>query len=431
MRTHLLIVALILLIALFSAPSACPQESPPEDDAAPTAAEMPPEEEAAPAPSETTSEEEAAPAPSETTSEEEAAPEPVEMTPEDKADAEIGKRADEEVKKNFKLIEDSPDAPRIAAIIERLRPVTEKPHQTYQVAILDSPALNSFAIPGGYLYYTQGLLNAVESDDELAAVTAHEMAHITLSHSRRLMSKDERYQKILGPLVLLSILTDSKAVDPGKIALIGAHIVQDALNHYGREAEQESDRAAVVYLKQSEQYLPVAMLTVLEGLARLESGRPQVEMGVFQTHPASRQRVQAVQAQLEELGIPIERRRVTRSLVAEAGPVTQSGAEIGELRLNGRTVFRPATELDGLSPAARAERSAELLNPLLLANLDLLEVGMIDEEGQTSFEARGETILTITEADASFHESTVDDLADDAMRAIRLGFHEERIRRAY
>ena len=337
----------------------------------------------------------------------------------------------QEVKKQVKLIEDSPDALRIAAMGERLRPFTEKPHQTYQVSILDSDALNSFAIPGGYLYYTRGQLNAVESDDELAAVTAHEMAHVSLSHSRRLMSKDERYQKILGPLVLISILSDSKAIDPGKIALIGAHIVQDALNHYGREAELEADHAAVLYLEQSERYYPVGMLTVLEGLARLEGGRPQVEMGVFQTHPESRERVQAVLAQLEELGIPIERRRVTRSLVAEAGPVTQGDAEIGELRLNGRAVFRPATELDGLSPVARAERSAELLNSLLLANLDLLEVGLMEAEGQTSVEARGETILTITEADASFHESTVDKLAEDALRAIRLGFHEERIQRTY
>jgi hypothetical protein len=401
MRTHLLAVASILLIALFSAPSACPQDSPGEGNAAPAPAETSPEQEAAPA--------------------------PVEMSPEDKADAEIGKRADEEVKKSFKLIEDSPDAPRIAAIIEHLRPLTEKPHQTYQVSIIDSDALNSFAIPGGYLYYTRGLLKAVESDDELAAVTAHEMAHVALSHSRRLMSKDERYQKILGPLVL----SDSKAIDPGKIALIGAHIVQDALNHYGREAERESDRAAVLYLNHSERYLPVAMLTVLEGLARLEGGRPQVDMGVFQTHPESRQRVEAVLAQLEELGIPVERRRVTRSLVAEAGPVTQGDVEIGELRLNGRAVFRPATELDGMSPVARAERSAELFNSLLLANLDLLEVGLMEGEVQTSFEARGKTILTITEADASFHESTVKALAEDALRAIRLGFHEERIQRAY
>jgi len=207
--------------------------------------------------------------------------------------------------------------------------------------------------------------------------------------------------------------------------------VQDALNHYGREAELEADHAAVLYLKDSERYHPVAVLTVIEGLARLESGRPQVEMGVFQTHPESRKRVEDVLKLLKELGIPIERRRVTQSLVAEAGPVTQDNVEIGELRLNGRAILQPAAELDGLSPVSRAERSAEILNVLLLANLQLLEVGVVEGDHQARLEARGETISTITEADASFHNSTVEALAQEAMSAIRLGFQEERVRRAY
>ena len=357
---------------------------------------------------------------------------PVEPTPEEKADAEIGKRAAEQLAKQFTLIEDSPELPRIAGIVERIRPSTQKPGQTYKVHVIDSPALNSFAVPGGYLYYTTGLLQAVESEDELAAVTAHEMAHICLEHSRRIMSKDERYQKILGPLVLISILSGSEAIDPGKIAMVGAHVAQDALNHYGREAEAEADHHAVLYLEQCEQYHPVAMLTVLEGLAHLEHGRPQVDMGVFQTHPHSRARVDAVLAQLRERGIPSERRRVTESLVAAAGTVPPEEGEIGELTLNGRVVFRPAVELDGVSPPSRATRSAEVLNSLLLANLQLLEIALGEEDdGGVWVGARGDTILTITEADAVFHGATVVDLADQAIEAIRLGFQEERVRRAY
>ncbi len=357
---------------------------------------------------------------------------PVEPSPQEKADAEIGKRAAEQVAKQFSLIEDSPELPRIAGIVESLRSSTQKPGQTYKVHVIDSAALNAFAIPGGYVYYTTGLLQAVESEDELAAITAHEMAHICLDHSRRLMSKDERYQKILGPLVLVSILSGSEAIDPGKIAMIGAHVVQDALNHYGREAELEADHNAVLYLKQCEQYHPVAMLTVLEGLAHLEHGRPQVDMGVFQTHPGSRARVDAVLAQLDELGIPIERRRVTESLVAEAGTVPPEEGETGELRLNGRVVFQPAAELDGVSPVSRAKRSAEVLNSLLLANLQLLEIAVVvEDDGGVWVGARGETILAIAEADASFHGATVVELADRSMEAIRLGFQEERVRRAY
>ncbi|MBE9566533.1 MAG: M48 family metalloprotease, partial [Proteobacteria bacterium] len=114
------------------------------------------------------------PTPDEPTDEPAAEPEPVKMTPEERADAEIGRTAAEAVDEQYEFIEESPDIPRIDAIIQLLRPVTEKPHQTYRVKVIDSNAINAFAIPGGYLYYSQGLLQAVESDDELAAITGHE-----------------------------------------------------------------------------------------------------------------------------------------------------------------------------------------------------------------------------------------------------------------
>ena len=132
------------------------------------------------------------PAPDESTGEPADEPEPVELSPEERADAEIGRTAAEAIEEEYEFIEDSPDIARINAMIQLIRPVTQKPHQTYQVKVIDSNAINAFSIPGGYLYYTQGLLQAVESDDELAAITAHEMVHICLSHARGLMSRDER-----------------------------------------------------------------------------------------------------------------------------------------------------------------------------------------------------------------------------------------------
>lgn len=356
---------------------------------------------------------------------------PPELTPEEKADAELGKAAAEEVEKAYTVVKDSPALAHIEAIVEALRPVTERPHQRYQVAIIESDAINAFALPGGYLYFTQGLLQAVESEDELAAIVAHEMAHVALNHSRRLMSRDERYARVLTPIILASVLTRPQGVDPGKIALVGSLLVQDALSHYGREAELEADRAAVQYLDESGKYHPVAVLTVVEGLTRLEAAQHRPDMGVFQTHPEGRERVASVLARLEELEVPIERRRVTRSLVASAAAVPAGEAEIGELRLNDRVVFQPAVELQGRAPAARAQESAEALNALLLSNLQLLEISRVDQGEAVAFVARGETLLTITPADAEFHGESVASLADRALTAIRRGFHEERVRRAY
>ncbi len=359
---------------------------------------------------------------------------PEEMTKEEKSDAEIGKSAVEELEKQskrFKLVENSPDLLRIAKAIETLRPATQKPLQRYEIRVIDSKAINAFALPGGYLYFTQGALDAVESEDELAAMAAHEMAHVCRMHSRRLMSKDEKYQKILGSLLVVSILSNAEGVNPGAIAAVGHLVMEDALNHYGREAELEADREAVLYLHRNALYNPVAVLTVVEGLARMEAAAGDPELGVFQTHPYGVERVEAVLAHLKELGVPIERRRVTRSLVADHGSISEGEAEIGELRLNGRAVFRPATELDGLTPVERAQQSAEIFNRLLLENLRLLDILMVTDGDLIRAQARGETIFVITPGDAAFHESDTKTLAEEAMTAIRLGFTEEKVQRAY
>jgi len=355
------------------------------------------------------------------------------MTPEAKADAEIGKSAAEELEKRYqgKIAKEPPELPSLMGIVERLRPTTQKPQQTYQVKVIAIKAINAFSLPGGYIYFTQGLLDGAESDDELAAVAAHEMAHIVLNHSRTMMKRSDRYTKVLGAAVLASVLTRSERVDAGAVAMVGTMVLEDAMNGYGREAESEADRQAVRYLQATKVYHPVAMLTVVEGLARIEAGEAPVELGVMQTHPGAKDRVDAVLKELNALKIPIERRRVTKSLVASAVPVTSGGQEIGEIRLNQRIVFQPAAAVDGASPVARAQQSADLLNALLRANLELSEVDLKQSEGRSVIEARGQAVITIAPEDAAFHKSTVEALAQQAMSVLRVGFQQEKVRRAY
>jgi len=152
---------------------------------------------------------------------------------------------------------------------------------------------------------------------------------------------------------------------------------------------------------------------------------------VLKTHPYGRERVEAVTQELQELGIPIDRRRVTKSLRADAIAVTKGGKEIGELRLNGRTVFQPAVAVGGTSPIARAQQSADLFEKLLLDNLDLIEISTAAQDHSVQVLARGQVLFTITPEDAQFHQTEVAALRDTAMEAIRLGFSEERLRRAY
>jgi hypothetical protein len=364
-------------------------------------------------------------------------------TPEDKSDAEIGKSAAAEVEKQYRVLDDPANLARISTIIEQIRPFTQKPRQVYAAKIVGpkdpkaGPEINAFSLPGGYLYYTKDLIDAVESDDELAAVTAHEMAHVCLNHARKLMSKDERYSKLLTPIVLASILAQSRSVDPGAVAVVGSLVLQDALNSYGREAETEADQSAVRYLYASKRYNPVAVLTVVEGLAHIQARQAPLDVGVAQTHPDPVERVTSVIGVLEGLKVPVERRRVTKGLAASAGPIVKDGKEIGELRLSvggsgpQRVVCQPAAEAQGLSPAARAQQSAEIMNAMLLSDLQLLEISTVPGDGSASVQARATVILTITQADAEFHKATVDALTKEAMQAIRAAFEDERLKRAY
>ena len=122
---------------------------------------------------------------------------------------------------------------------------------------------------------------------------------------------------------------------------------------------------------------------------------------------------------------------MTRSLIASATAITRNEHEIGELRLNDRVVCEPATEFEGRSPIARAHQSAETLNALLFADLQLLEIEVVEAEDRTTISGNGQAILTITSQDAAFHASSVEELARTAMDAIRRSFQEEKFDRAY
>ena len=69
-------------------------------------------------------------------------------------------------------------------IMARLSAASDRPEQTYHVTILNSPVVNAFALPNGNLYVTRGLLALANDTSEIAAVMAHEVAHVSANHAR-------------------------------------------------------------------------------------------------------------------------------------------------------------------------------------------------------------------------------------------------------
>jgi predicted Zn-dependent protease len=123
---------------------------------------------------------------------------------------------------------------------QRLARTSERPNLNYTFTVLDSPVVNAFAVPGGYVYITRGLMALAENEAEVAGVIAHEIGHIAARHT------NERYCRgIVAQLgaIGLGVLTGSGAV--AEAANMGAAIY---LQGYSREQEFQADLLGVRYL---------------------------------------------------------------------------------------------------------------------------------------------------------------------------------------
>ena len=163
---------------------------------------------------------------------------------------------------------------------------SHRPGLEYHFTIVDSTQVNAFALPGGYIYITRGMLAYLNSEAELAAVLGHEIGHVTARHSVRQQSTSA-VTGILGAVLAAS--TGIQGAD-SLTSMAGTAIVRG----YGREHELEADRLGAEYLARSG-YDPEAMLKVVTilknqeafetAVAKQEGRQPNVYHGLFSTHP--------------------------------------------------------------------------------------------------------------------------------------------------
>ena len=201
--------------------------------------------------------------------------------------------------------EDPRLTPYIRSIGQFLVQTTETPDAKFTFTILNTPLVNAFALPGGYIYVTRGLLALGSNEAEIAGVLAHEIAHVTARHSAGRAANAGIAE--LG-LIILGVLGGNSAVS--KIGEVGALAL---IQSYSREDEFEADSLGVGYLSRAG-FKPEAMSTFLEKLdahSSFEAERLGVarDAGIdfFATHPRTPERVaRAIQlAGIREVNNPI------------------------------------------------------------------------------------------------------------------------------
>lgn len=230
------------------------------------------------------------------------------------------------------------DDPELAEYIDRIGQRLVKsssmPDATFTFTVLDSPDINAFAMPGGYIYISRGLLAYLESEAELAGVIGHEIGHITeRHHSRR--STQRTTTTVLATTAY--ILTGSGDLyDATQMA--GAEVISG----YGREMELEADAAGAEFMHRAG-YDADALLSVIGVLKDQEmyrrvqakaSGKPSgTYHGLYASHPRNDLRLQTVIKTANSLDfddrpenpeLPDEFRRQTEGLVFGASAQAQA-----------------------------------------------------------------------------------------------------------
>ena len=175
----------------------------------------------------------------------------------------------------------------VAGIVGRLVTVSDNPTQVYQVSILDSPVINAFALPGGYLYVSRGLLAVANDSAELGAVIAHEMAHVTANHG--VLRQQKEAEAVLASRVVSDVLSDKAA---GRRALARGRV---ALAQFSRNQELEADAIGIAAMGEAG-YDPYAAADFQEAMSAFnafKSGPGLQESGLdfLSTHPSTPQRV--------------------------------------------------------------------------------------------------------------------------------------------
>ena len=363
-----------------------------------------------------------------------------------KKEIDLGKKSAEQLEKDPRLkLWTAEKDPKAKAWLEKLNAmalalgkVSARPLVKYQVKIIDDKDINAFTLPNGHIYMSRALLEAAGSDDEVAAVVAHEIAHTVRMHAIRGESKNKPLQWV-GLAAMLAALSGGQ--NGANIAQITPYILTGVANSYSVNYEKEADATAIELMTKT-QYNPSALVSFMNRLTLEERRHPEVQLGIYQTHPLSIERSDAALKQIESLGLIYSPRAVTGSRVASvqvAGDrvrvlwgdailmefvpensvntttsMTQKAENAASSTLLKATETKSDVKIEtpiALSPALedtkkRAEQTTQLLNELMRDNLRLYEIAVQTDNSGAFLSARGQIIARATVADALMQKTT-------------------------
>jgi predicted Zn-dependent protease len=295
----------------------------------------------------------------------------------------IGRKEAEEVEKTIGLVREPRIVEYVRTIGARLAQATGRADIAWQFAVADEPDPNAFALPGGYVYVTRGLLALLNREDEIAGVLGHEMAHVTERHAVNRVAAATPLAVLFGvPGGILGMISPSLG---GIVGGAGRVLSGLTLAPYSRDQEREADRIGIGFVARAG-WDPGALAGFLGSIERIESlaGATSKGSSFFATHPSTPDRVSGIEAAAKSLSrgpaAPIAGTRAALLSRLE-GLVVGDGAAAGVFV--GRTFLHPDFDLALDTPAgwktANSPQAAGAVAPDEKAVVFLMLVGDGDD----------------------------------------------------
>jgi len=204
----------------------------------------------------------------------------------------IGEHIMRQVRRNLPLLDDPEINDYIQALGRKLVAKSDAASFDFQFFIIEDPTINAFAFLGGYIGVHTGLILAAQSESEVAAVLAHETAHISQRHVMRMIAQSKRSSKQMIAALLAAILLAGAGEGQGAqaaIALGQAGVIQKGIN-FTRSNEQEADRVGIQTLVDAG-FDPRAMPSFFESLQSTGRINDTAMPEFLRTHPVTSRRI--------------------------------------------------------------------------------------------------------------------------------------------
>ena len=203
----------------------------------------------------------------------------------EKDEIELGRLSAGEIEKDILLVEEPAVVKYIDGLGQSLVQKSGRKEIAYTFKVVDSPEINAFALPGGFIYVNRGLIEAAGTEDELAGVLAHEIAHVVARHGADQAVRAGMVQTGLD--VLGGLLGRGT---PSNIAKVASQMVASGVfMRFSREAERQADQLGTRMLYDAN-LQPRAMVSFFDKLAAVQKSRPNALQKFFSSHPSPAER---------------------------------------------------------------------------------------------------------------------------------------------